>query len=76
MFADFHVPSNLLLYDFGADIPSTNDRVGSIPREWFVFLLGLEFRRQSALLWGAVGIVELGSRAGEKPGGGSLRHHP
>lgn len=73
MFADFHVPSNLLLYDFVADIPSTNDKVGSIPRECFVFLLGFEFRSP---LWSAVSIVKLGWKAGEKPGVRSLRHLP
>lgn len=60
MVADFNVPSNLLLYEFLVDILSTNDRVGSIPREWFAFVLGFELRRQSASLWSAVGIVKQG----------------
>jgi hypothetical protein len=68
MFADFHVPSNLLLYDFVAHIPGTNDKVGSIPRECFVFLLGFEFRRPLTPLRSAVSIVKLGWKAGEKPG--------
>lgn len=74
MFASFHVPSNLLLYHFVADIPSTNDKVRSIPREWFVSLLGQ--RRQWTPLWSAASVVKLGWRAGEKPGLGSLRHLP